>query len=564
MKDQLNEQRCLLAGPIDPQVQVTKSGKFQILAITAGLGNGWNFTAAALQKSLPLWEGVECFVDHQVNPSGGHSVRDLGGLCTNPTWCETALGVQVELATMGPSAKLVEAIGREVLAARERGETRPRVGFSADVVFTAKNQVVTEILRVHSLDLVFNPARGGAFVRALNQQMKGDSMESDAEVNTIETNSVETERQALQKMRQEMCSCLLESSLSSSKLPEGMQSALRRQFKERVFEAQELNTAISEARQLVSDLTGPQAVKGPGRIHAVFDSRDQLQAAVDDLFEAPRDPALTKLETARLSGVRELYLLLTGDFDMHGGYFPTRARLASSADFSGLVKNAMNKVVANRWEELGRAGYDWWQRVAVVEHFDRLQQITGTLIGTVGDLPPISEGDDYTELMVGDSPETADFIKYGGYIPLTLELIDRDETRKLKAYPRELASAGLRKISGLVSAIFTANAGIGPSLADGGYLFNATAHSSPGGHKNLLTSALGPAQWDVVSTAVYDQPQLVKLGSSITGPRLAINPRYLLVPRALQLTAMKVLYPTLENAANIYSENQQRANPATS
>ena len=64
----------------------------------------------------------------------------------------------------------------------------------------------------------------------------------------------------------------------------------------------------------------------------------------------------------------------------------------------------------------------------------------------MGSLPAVAEGGDYTELIVGDSPETASFTKYGGYIPLTLELIDRDETRKLAAYPRELAIAGLRKV----------------------------------------------------------------------------------------------------------------------
>ena len=33
------------------------------------------------------------------------------------------------------------------------------------------------------------------------------------------------------------------------------------------------------------------------------------------------------------------------------------------------------------------------------------------------------------------------------------------------------------------------------------------------------------------------------------------------MPRDLQLTAMKILYPSLENAAQIYSENQQRGQP---
>ncbi len=198
-----------------------------------------------------------------------------------------------------------------------------------------------------------------------------------------------------------------------------------------------------------------------------------------------------------------------------------------------------------------------------MEHFETLQQITGTLVGTVGSLPAVAEGAAYTELQVGDSPETASFTKYGGYIPLTLELIDRDETRKLKAYPRELASAGLRMISQLVAAIFTANSGVGPSMADEAALFNLTAVTTAGGHANLGTTALSADAWEAASMAVYNQPMLVKngAGSYGLGPRMAINPRYLLVPRALQLNAMKILYPTLENATNIYSENQQRGRP---
>ena len=167
----------------------------------------------------------------------------------------------------------------------------------------------------------------------------------------------------------------------------------------------------------------------------------------------------------------------------------------------------------------------------------------------MGTLPAVAEGAEYTELAIGDSPETATFTKYGGYIPLTLELIDRDETRKLRAYPRELAAAGLRQISGLVAAIFTANAGVGPTMADGGALFNATAVTTAGGHANLLTTALSAAQWETVQTAVYNQPLLIKNepGYYGTGPKMAINPKYLLVPRALQLTARKILYPELGN-----------------
>jgi hypothetical protein len=181
----------------------------------------------------------------------------------------------------------------------------------------------------------------------------------------------------------------------------------------------------------------------------------------------------------------------------------------------------------------------------------------------VGDLPTVAEGGAYTELVVGDSPETASFTKYGGYVPLTLELIDRDETRKLKVFAREMASAGLRKVSGLVAAIFTANGGIGPNMADTGALFNATAVTSAGGHANLLTTALAAAQWDVVGQAVYNQKMLIKNAGGYygTGPKLAVSPKYLLVPRALQLAAKQILYPNMERAANIFSDNLQRGEP---
>ena len=532
-------------------------GEFEILAITAGSGNGWQFSEQTLQNSLPCWDGVECFIDHA---PAGRSLRDLAGMCSQPSWDATAAGVRLHLRALGPAAELLCTLGGELLATTP---PLPRIGFSADVIFTAQGRTVTQVLRVLSVDLVYEPARGGAFVRAIHS-LQPDSMEENLTQTTDSTPLTSGQPSApLHDVQQILCSALLEASLQAAHLPEAAAIAIRARFNGGNFEPHELQTALEGARSLVSALTGAAVVQGPGRMRDMFDTHDQLQAAVDDLLGAPRSTELAGLHSARLSGIRELYLLLTGDYDLHGGYFPEHIRLATTADFTGLVKNSLNKVVANRWEELGRAGYNWWQRVVNVEHFSTLNQITGTLVGTVGDLPSVAEGAAYTELMIGDSPETASFTKYGGYIPLTLELIDRDETRKLRAYPQELAAAGLRKISKLVADIFTTTSGVGPSLADGGALFNTTAVTSAGGHKNLLTTALSAAEWESAASAIYNQPMLVKnaSGSYGTGARMAVNPRYLLVPRALQLTGMKILYPSLENAVNIYSENQQRGQP---
>jgi hypothetical protein len=492
----------------------------------------------------------------------------------------------VDLQTLGPSGDLVAELGVQIL----EEETPPRVGFSADVMFTAKGKEVKNILRILDLSLVFNPARGGAFVRAMNQinpnlgteenQMPDETIkatstnpggaietqlkEDAAAIEELRTQQVANERLATEaeearKVRVQMCAYLLESGLTASNLPEPMREHVRKQFAGQVFTPIELNDEIDAARSLVSELQGSGTVTGP-QIGSMFSSADQLQAAVDDLLSAPRDPGSESLNASRLSGIKELYMMMTGDRNLYGGYYPQHIQLATTANFTGLVKNALNKIVSETWDQLGAAGYDWWYRVTKQEHFETLNTITGILVGTVGALPTVAEGGEYTELKIGDSPETADFTKYGGYIPLTLELIDRDNTRKLAQYPRELAKAGIRKVSGLVAAVFSANAGIGPTMADTGALFNATAVTTAGGHANLLTTALSAAEWEVVGNAMYSQPMLIaqETGYYGTGDQMALDPRYCLVPRELRLTAMKVLYPSWENAANIHSENLQQ------
>lgn len=568
-------------------------GKFEVLAISAGTGNGWEFSAAVLQESLDLWDGVEVFVDHQYTWLGQRSVRDLAGVAHRPEWDAERQGVKLTLNASGPSGALLAELGRELLAA----ERTPRVGFSADVLFKAKGREVKQILRVLSLDLVFNPARGGAFLRALNSIYPGGFEMDEQEVTTQTATNPPAERgeggaagaqgaalaaevraarellagidaqqqaradaEEARQVRLQMCGYLLESALTAAKLPQPMAEHVRQQFTGQVFEAQELTDAITNARKLVSDLTAGGVIQGAAQISGMFSSEDQLQAAVDDLLMAPREKSAEGLRVARLSGIRELYLMLTGDREFYGGYHPGRVMLATTADFTGLVKNALNKIVANQWEQLGASGYDWWMRVTSQEHFDSLHDITGVLVGTVGALPSIDEGGDYTELVIGDSPETASFTKYGGYIPLTLELIDKDDTRKLRMYPRELAKAGMRLISSLVSAVFTSNAGVGPDMADTGALFNATAVSTEGGHANLLTTALDAAAWVAVKSAVYKQPLLIKNADTYwgSGPAMAVNPRYLLVPKDLELTAQKILYNEYDVSASVIGNNLLR------
>jgi len=599
------------------QAKPTETG-FQILAINAGVAKGHNldFSAAVLKESLKLWNNLPCFLDHP-GFFEGPSVRDLAGALHDPTWNEVSQGIQANLVPAGPSGEVLSRL-------RETAKSDPAImsaiGFSAvlnvkyeshgnvEAMQTSPDKVET-INSVASVDCVINPARGGRFLSVPNQ---GDlimkKVTRDGKVIEVEDKDVlptdvaftapkppdpgtdaetaallqvqaaqkaadgknKSAAESLRQVRLHSCRDLLKVSLQASGLPGPSATRVEKRFtaqldKGEPFEPAELDAAILDEQALLSALTAAGSIQGPGRITGMHTTNDQLEAAVSDLFGVERDAHLKAVKPAHLTGIRELYLMLTGDYDLHGGFYGERIQLATTADFTGLVKNALNKVVTQQWEAIGKAGYDWWEKIVKVEHFTSLNTISGTLIGTVGALPTVAEGGEYTELAIGDSPETASFTKYGGYIPLTLELIDRDESRKLKAYASELGSAARRKISYLVSQVFLANGGVGPTMADGGALFNADPVTDVDGqgHCNLLAAAIAADKWDLACAAVFNQPMLIKnaVGYYGTGPKMGVNPRYLVVPRASQLAAMKILYPSLENATTIYSENQQRGQP---
>ncbi len=209
----------------------------------------------------------------------------------------------------------------------------------------------------------------------------------------------------------------------------------------------------------------------------MFNSDDQIQAAVDDLVGAPREKGAEDLKVTRLSGLKEAYIAMTGDRDMVGGSFKDRILFQSTtATFPALVASALNKALVREWEQLGRAGYDWWQKIVTVEHFETLNAIKWNMLGTIASVPTVAEGAEYTELVLGDNVETSTFVKKGGYIGITLEAIDRDDGRKLRQLPKELAFASLRELSALVAAVFTDNSAVGPTLADTGALFNSHRH----------------------------------------------------------------------------------------
>ncbi len=73
--------------PVIRHAEVTAGRVRRCLVITAGKGNGYLFPAAVLRASLALWEGAECFLDHDLKT---RSVKDLAESSTRSPGTRTA------------------------------------------------------------------------------------------------------------------------------------------------------------------------------------------------------------------------------------------------------------------------------------------------------------------------------------------------------------------------------------------------------------------------------------------------------------------------------------------
>jgi hypothetical protein len=324
---------------------------------------------------------------------------------------------------------------------------------------------------------------------------------------------------------------VMDARLAGSGLPAALQDLVRQSLRG-AWRVGELDSAIELARQSYAKLEEQRTVQGiEPRVSGMQDGVDRLTAALEALIEG-RSPANG---VRPLSGIREAYVLLSGDYEMVGMFRGDRVGLANvnCTTMASIVANVLNKMVVNEFIKYPR----WWEPICRQEDFTSLQQVQWITLGGVGELPTVAEGAAYTELTWDDKHEVSPWVKKGGYLGITLEAMDKDDVGRLRAAPRALAQAGWLTLSKAVSNIFTFNSGAGPVLSDGGNLFNATAVTTPGGHANLRTVALSSAELVVVRSNMRKQVE------HNSGERLGAltAPRFILVPPELEATGLVVL-----------------------
>lgn len=619
--------RACLQGEVLEGRDATEVRHYWVTAISAGMGNGLEYSEDVLAQSVALFEGATVFVDHAQmeelsSVTGGRSLRRVLGVLEQCQWSASVRGVQAVLRVYpGPDAAWFCAMVDQYLADRAAGRSVPRVGLSAVIDVQVHGKQVLSIERVLSVDAVFDPARGGEFVRAMNQQEeegttdyadctyyirmhthRGDCTSNEHKVDgdkpqiggktSVEGDMQATRTAATDERGQEtagagsevslsgsvverkplaqttvparsapedgtaqcvaaLTQSVLELRLGASGLPAPLQDVLRKQFMGRAFEPAELDTQMETLRaawaasltQSGAQVRGLGQARAGGRWQMGLDETERLQAVMDRLCGLT--PQSELLQGVRpVGGIRELYLMLTGDYEFRGGFDPDRVALANvtSSTMTSLVKNAFNKVIVDYFAQAER----WWEPIVSEESLDSMHDLTLVTLGGFAELPAVTEGDAYTELEWSDTEESVAFVKHGAFVGVTLEMMDKDKTRAFRSIPRRLAVAGYRSLSGLIGALFTSENGYGPYWPSS----QAIKHLFDNTYANVTTNALSAASWDACIQAMYKQME------ANSEKRMGLRPSWLVVPVELEKTALTILQSlgepgTADNDVNV-------------
>lgn len=216
----------------------------------------------------------------------------------------------------------------------------------------------------------------------------------------------------------------------------------------------------------------------------------------------------------------------------------------STSDFANLLGSSAEKALVTGYEEAPET-YASWTRNVNMQNF---RQHTFTNMSLFGDLEQVREGGEYEYGTFSDRANTATLATYGKGFSITRQAIINDDQNAFIDIPRRMGRAAARKVGDLVYSVLTTDTKLTEQA--GSTLFNTT-------DGNLAASA------SVIDTAAMSiARKSLRTMTDPSGATLNIQPRYLLVPAAIE-TAAQVFLRTAaapggsNNDVNVFQNSLQ-------
>ena len=558
---------------------------FRVRIIAAGDSkNGRRYPAQVLQEAAGLYEGAKAY-DHHRSAAELQS-STIAGLIGHYRNVEASdAGLDGDLVLLPSATHAAEALDATVAA--QAAGLPPLVGISHDAmtytrpitVGRRRMQEAVAIAKVHSADVVADPAAGGKAVRVLaggiEEETDPEGIEPEGESNEEEDVTVtsETVLAALQTATPEQLAAV---GLSKAATPAETTTTETEaqpvtEAVERTVEAGVAKTSFLgglmidrkvEAAGLPATVAASLRESLPDRItESDVDGRiADLKAAMGIAERAGLAPTVTAQVTqeALEKKVQALDAFFAGDFakgyrSFRSAYLDVTGYRPKSLD-EDLNRRIMRESIGDLYDSADRTtesltSSSWnlvlgdsvtRRMVAAYEHpsLQSWRQIVSSVIpvsdfrtqridrvGGYGTLPAVNQGAPYQPLTSpGNEEVTYAITKRGGTEDLTMEMIANDDVRAISNIPKKLGLAASRTLHNFVWDFILTN----PTLYDSVALFHAT-------HANTTAVALSQSNVSTLRQKMRDQTAY-----GDTSDILSLVPKFLIVPNELEELAFQI------------------------
>jgi hypothetical protein len=196
--------------------------------------------------------------------------------------------------------------------------------------------------------------------------------------------------------------------------------------------------------------------------------------------------------------------------------------MITTIDFPNILANVANKTLRQAYEAAPRTFLPFCRQVSAAD----FKPINRVQLSDVPTLQALNEKGEFHRTALSDSKETYSLATFGEIVAITRKVIINDDLQALTRVPAGLGQAAAQLESDTVWAVVTGN----PTMSDGLAVFHAT-------HKNLNTGC------GLAVAGLATARGAFRIQKAPKGTILNLQPRYIIIPAALENTADQLIYP---------------------
>ncbi len=555
--------------------------KWRVQIIDAGLDkNNVNYPLNVLKAAKHLYEGARVFAlseaQHTVNNNPyGKSVRDIVGWLSDVA--DNTKGLEANLKIL-KSAKWL----RDMVVDAWDGK-KDIVGLSHDVFGKASLKdgvrVVEKIIKVDSVDVVYEPAAGGKFLRmAAAKRADGHKEEKMLEklLAALKMQRADLYKSIEGKVKDgtvtedEVLNLLASAVVKTEELDGRIKAAVEAAIKGKRTEDRgqkaegsddPAKKILDETRIVACSIILKDELKESGlpelsqqRMKKQYEGKlfdaETLRAAIKDEKEyldkltgsgsvtgsggvkVTKDDMDNRIEMMddfferKVHSFKAAYINLTGDEHVTGRR-EAAVRLTASLSTTSFDQILGDSIRRKMVKEYAAAGLDDWRKIVEIVPASDFRTQRRVRFGGYGNLPTVLQGGAYEALSSPtDEEATYSVSKKGGTEDLTLEMIKNDDVGVIRKIPQKLGRSAARTLYEFVFDFLATN----PIIYDSKALFHTD-------HANLGSAAL-----DATSLAARRKAMLIRTEMD-SSKRLGIGPKFLVVSVDLDKTAYDLVTP---------------------